>query len=80
MDLFTIYIIWCCIGAGSTIILIPLIGDDFPLIWHMFTNHDIVSKIVVGSKFVCMFLLFSIGGLLTTIFLGVIYFKQRNDQ
>ncbi len=82
MDLFTIIVVWCYIGAGSAIVFMPLIGnrDDFALMWHMFKHHDIVSKIVVGSKFAGLFLLFSIGGLLTTIFLTVIYFKQRKYQ
>lgn len=82
MDLFVIIVIWCYIGAESAIILMPLIvpRDDFALMWHMFKNHDTTSKLVVGSKFACMFLLMSFGGLLTTIFLGVIYFKQRNYQ
>ena len=82
MDIFSLIIVWCYIGAGSFIVLMPMIGDrhDFLLMWYMFKNHDIVSKIVVGSKFAGLFLLFSIGGLLTTIFLTVIYFKQRKYQ
>lgn len=82
MDLSTVITVWCYIGAGSVIVLMPLIGDqdDFILMWHMIKNHDIVSKVVVISKFVGLFLLLSVGGLLTTIFLTVIYFKQRDYQ
>ena len=82
MDAFTIFIVWCYIGAGSAIVFMPLIGDkdDFAVMWHMFKHHDITSKIVVGSKFAGLFLLFSVLGLLTTIFLAVIYCKQRKYQ